>query len=407
MLKKLHIFRIFPALQIRNYQLYFFGQLISLIGTWFQIVAQSWLVLQLTNSAFMVGLVAAIGALPILLFALFGGVIVDHFPKKTIIIITQAASMILAFILGTLTLLKIISIPEIIFLAFCLGVVNAIDYPARQAFVIEMVGKEVLASAVALNSGVFNAARVIGPSIAGLIIAFVGTGSAFILNGISFIAVIIALIFIQTKPTFSKKNLHPIKAIKQSVAYAYAHPVIRSLLIFVAVVSIFGWSYMTILPFVAKNIFYLDAAGLGYLYSAIGLGALMATTLVSALSKNISPMIFIFGGNIIFAISLILFTFITYIPIVLLLLMFTGLGLIAQFSMINTTLQHTVSDEMRGRVMSLYVLMFSGLAPIGNFQIGLLAEKFGSEIAIRIGAIIVFIYGIYLMMQKNKIKERN
>ena len=405
MLKKLHIFRIFPALKIRNYQLYFFGQLISLIGTWLQIVAQSWLVLELTNSAFLIGLVAAVNSLPVLLFSLFGGVIVDRFPKKPLVIFTQTGSMILAFILGISVIFKFVSVPEIMILTFLLGLVNAIDFPARHVFVVEMVGKEALASAVALNSGIFNAARVIGPSIAGLLIFYVGTGSAFILNGLSFIAVIFALFLIQTKPLPSKKDLHPIKAIKEGVKYAFSHPVIGQLLLLVGIVSIFGWSYMTILPIIARNILHLNVAGFGYLYAAIGLGALVAMTLVSALSKKIPVMVFIFGGNMVFAISMILFTFVNYLPVVLILLVFSGIGLISQFSMINTTLQHLVSDEMRGRVMSLYTLMFIGMSPIGNFQIGLLAEKFGSEIAIRIGAIIVFVYGMYLMMQRKNIKR--
>ena len=183
-----------PAFQNRNYKLYFFGQLISLTGTWLQVVAQGWLVLKLTNSAYYLGLIAALSTLPSLFLTMFGGVIVDQFPKRRILILTQTSSMILAFVLGFLTVFKIITVWEIGIIAFLLGVVNAIDAPARQSFVPEIVNKEQLASAIALNSSMFNAARVIGPSLAGILIALIGTGGAFIVNGVSYIAVIIALL---------------------------------------------------------------------------------------------------------------------------------------------------------------------------------------------------------------------
>ncbi len=204
----------FPALRNKNYQLYFMGQLVSLIGTWLQIVAQGWLVLELTNSVFLIGLVAAVSTLPTLLFSLFGGVIVDRFNKQKIITFTQTASMLLALVLGLLTVFKIINVWQIMILAFLLGVVNAVDMPARQAFVVEMVGKSDLASAIALNSGIFNGARVIGPSIAGILIGLVGTGGAFILNAASYLAVILALFYIKAKAIVHKNHPHPMLAIK-------------------------------------------------------------------------------------------------------------------------------------------------------------------------------------------------
>ncbi len=395
---------IFPAFKNRNFRLYFAGQFTSLIGTWLQIVAQSWLVLQLTNSAFLMGLVAAIGSLPTLLFSLFGGVIVDRFPKKKIVIFTQIAAMILAFTLGILTILKIINVVEIAILAFLLGTVSAIDMPARQVFTVEMVGKKDLASAIAINSGTFNAARVVGPAVAGLLIAVFGTGGAFILNGVSYIAVIIALFFIKTQPLPANKNLHPIKAVKEGVKYAFFHPLIKTLLLFAGVVSVFGWSYSTLMPIVAQNTFHLNATGLGYMYSATGLGAVAAMILISAFSQKRNPFLFILGGNMIFAISMILFTFVNYLPLALILLFLTGFGLLSQFSMINTTIQHSVSDEMRGRVMSLYTLMFVGLSPIGNFEIGLVAERTNPEFAIRLGVIIALFYSLYLFTKRKELK---
>lgn len=397
------IFAVFPALNNKNYQLYFWGQLISLIGTWLQIVAQGYLVFKITNSAYLVGLIAALGTLPTLFFSLFGGVIVDKFPKKQILLLTQASSMVLAFILGILAVFQIINVWQIGILAFLLGTVNALDIPARQAFVPEMVSKKELPSAISLNAGVFNAARVIGPGLAGFLIAAVGTGGAFILNGISYVAVILALILMQVQNKVIKSDLHPLTAIKEGLIYSFTHPVIRTLLVFVGVVSVFGWSYTIILPVIAQNIFNTDATGLGYLYVSSGLGALLATFLVSALANKISPLVFIIGGNSLFALSLILFSFTTNFNLALILLFFSGLGLLAQYAMMNTTIQHLVSDSVRGRVMSIYVLMFLGLSPLGNFQIGYLSEKLGTEAAIRIGAIIVFLFGVLVFFNRKRI----
>lgn len=400
------IFGIFPALKNKNYLLYFLGQLISLIGTWLQVVAQGWLVLQLTNSAFLLGLVTAISTLPTLIFSLHGGVIVDRFPKRKILIFTQTSSMILAFALGILTVLKIINVGEILILSFLLGLVTAVDAPARQAFVPEMVGKEKLPSAIALNSGVFNAARVIGPAVAGFLIVIVGTGGAFILNGISYIAVIAAL-FAMTVPSIVGKNkLNPTAAIKEGLSYSFGHPIIRSLLILISVVSVFGWSYSTILPYIAQDIYHMGAAGLGYLYAAAGLGALAATVIVSATLKKISPTVYIFGGNFLFAVSIFLFSLNINFILSLAFLFFAGFGLLIQVTALNTTIQNMVPHEIRGRVMSIYVLMFIGTSPIGSFEIGWLSDKMGTSFAIQAGAIVVFVFGLFMFFRRNKILEQ-
>ncbi len=401
------IFSVFPALQRKNYRLYFSGQAISLIGTWMQIVAQGWLVLQLTNSAFFVGLVAAAASLPALLFSLFGGVIVDRFNKKKILFFTQISSMILAFILGILTVLNLINIYEIMALSFLLGTVNAVDLPARQSLVIELVGKKYLTSAIALNSGIYNAARIVGPAIAGFLIVISGTGGAFIINAISYIAVIIALIFI--KPSYNRQEIHPhpLKAIKEGILYAARHNIIRTLLLLTAVTSIFGWSYTTIMPVVAKDVFGQGAQGLGYLYAFSGAGALTASFLVSAFSHKINPMAAIFGGNLLFIISILAFTFTKTLLSSFPFLFLTGLGLVLQFSSINSTIQHLVENKLRGRVMSLYVLMFMGLFPIGNLQIGYLSQHFGTLFSIRFGALIVFISSLIIFITRGNFKKEN
>lgn len=396
---------IFPAFRNRNYQLYFSGQFVSLIGTWIQIVAQGWLVLKLTNSAFLIGLVAAVATLPTLLFSLFGGVIVDRFPKRKIIIFTQTSSMVLAFTLGILTLLKVINVWEIALLAFLLGVVNAIDAPARQSFVVEMVGKEDLPSAISLNSAIFNGARVIGPSIAGLLIALIGTGGAFIANGISYIAVIIALFAMRITSTVHDTHPNPFRAIHEGVIYVFSHPIIRTLLIFTGITSVFGWSYTTIMPVIAQNTFHLDATGLGYMYAVSGLGALLATVLISAFSKRVNALFFILGGNTLFALSIILFTFTSNLFAALFFLFLSGLGLLLQFSMMNTTIQSLVEDKYRGRVMSIYILMFLGLSPLGNLQIGFLSDYLGTGTAIQIGALVTFLFGMLVFLNRNRVRQ--
>ncbi|HEY0667133.1 MAG TPA: MFS transporter [Sphingobacteriaceae bacterium] len=272
-----------------------------------------------------------------------------------------------------------------------MGTVNAVDGPARQAFISDLVSKDQLPSAIALNSGIFNSGRVIGPGLAGFLIAFVGTGGTFIVNGISYLAVIIALVFLKIEESRPFAHKNPIMAIKEGINYSYQHPIIRTLLLYTAMVSIFGWSYTTIMPVIAKNTFHVDAKGLGYLYSATGLGSLLATFLVGAYSKKIPAILFIVGGNMLFSISLVLFSFSNTMIVALPLLFFTGFGLLAQAAMMNTIIQGIVRTDFRGRVMSLYILMFLGVAPLGNFEIGWLTEHLGISWAISINCSIVMI----------------
>ena len=396
-------FSAFTALESRNYRMYFIGQLVSMIGTWMQIVALSWLVLKLTDSVFTIGLVMALSTLPTLLFTLFGGVLVDRFPKKNILFFTQITSMILATILGLLTVFEWITVWEICVIAFVLGTINAVDAPARQAFVSELVNQEQLSSAIALNSGVFNIARVIGPTIAGVLIAVIGTGGAFLLNALSYTAVMFALRKIHVKPISFAKKTNPILAIKEGISYSFTHPIIRTLFIIIAIISIFGWSYTTVLPVMAKRDFHVGAAGLGYLYAASGLGSLLSTIIIAVYSKRMSPLYFIIGGTIIFSVSIFGFSFAKDVHTAAILLFFSGFGLLSFASQSNTTIQSLVKSEYRGRVMSIYVLLFIGLTPIGNIQIGYISEHLSTEYALRIGACIVLIAGLTVFFLKNRI----
>ena len=397
------ILRAFPAFGSKNYRYYFLGQLISQIGSWLQIVAEGWLVLTLTNSVFMIGLVAACATLPSLLFSLFGGVIVDRFDKKKLMYVTQSCALVLALSVGTLTLLHLINVWEIAVFAFLLGAVSAIDNPARQAFVYEMVGPEKMSSAIALNSGMFNTARVIGPSLAGILIALIGVGGAYIVNATSYIAALIALYSIIPIMHKERENIHPIQAIKEGVSYTWSHPVIRSLIILTGVVSIFGWSYSTLMPYIARNIFHEGAAGLGYLYAAAGLGAVVATIFVSTFSEKINSLWFIIGGNTLFALSVIGFSFTNSVVPAYFFLFFSGVGLLAEFAVINARIQHLVENKFRGRVLSVYLLVFIGLFPVGNFQVGYFSEHLGVHVAVRIGAIIVLVAGVIGFFLRSKV----
>lgn len=394
----------FPAFSNRNFRFFFAGQFISVIGTWMQIVAQAWLVIQFTSSPFLIGLVAAFATLPSLMFALFGGVLVDRYNKKYILYCTQTCNMILALTFGALTISGLVSLPIVGLMAFLMGTVNAIDAPARQAFVSTVVNKDQLASAIALNSGMFNAARAIGPALAGALIAIMGSGPAFIVNGVSYLTVLIALRFIDYTDTPHKTKLNAFRSIKDGIHYTFTHPLIRILLVFTGVLSIFGWSYATLVPLMAKTVFHVEARELGYLYTATGLGSVVATILVGTFSKRLSPIVFILGGNVILAVSLAAFGSTNSFAIALILLFLIGLGLLSQAATINTLIQTVVHNDFRGRVMSVYVLMFLGFAPIGNFEVGFLSEHVGIKWTMIVNAALVLAFGLLVFRFRHKIR---
>ena len=388
----------FPAFRSQNFQRYFPGQVISMIGTWIQMVAQGWLVLEITGSAFDVGVVAAASTIPTLFLSLFGGVIVDRYPKRTILLWTQSAAMILAFVLGIFAMTGMVTIWIIIILAFLLGCVNALNVPALQAFLSEIVEREELASAIAMNSAIYNVSRVIGPAIAGFLISSTGTGVAFLVNGVSFFAVIISLLSMKDLPkqVRAKTLLHPLQSIREGLKYSWEHPLIRTIVLFIAVISIFAWSYVTMLPVIAKHRFGMGASGLGYLYGVSGLGSVVGTVVVSIYSKKVDRLVFIAGGNIFFALALLGFTVTTSLPVAFFFLFLAGFGLVAAVSTMSATIQSTVDDRFRGRVMSLYMMVFMGFMPIGNLEIGYLSEHFGTGFAIRIGCVVTILASLIL-----------
>ena len=395
----------FPAFQSRNFRRYFPGQVISMIGTWIQMVAQGWLVLEITGSAFDVGVVAAASTLPTLFLSLFGGVIVDRYSKRTILLWTQSAAMILAFILGVFAVTGTVTIWIIIVLSFLLGCVNALNVPALQAFLSEIVEREDLASAIAMNSAIYNVSRVIGPAIAGFLISAAGSGVAFLVNGVSFFAVILSLLSMKdlSEKIREINPVHPLQSIREGLKYSWDHPLIRTVVLFIAVIAIFAWSYVTMLPVIAKQTFGMDASGLGYLYGVSGLGSVIGTVVVSIYSKKIDPLFFIAGGNILFALALIGFTFTTILPVALFFLFIAGFGLVAAVSTMSATIQSTVVDRFRGRVMSLYMMVFMGFMPIGNVEIGYLSEHFGTGLAIRTGCIVTVLASLVLIYSSRRV----
>ncbi len=386
----------FPAFKHQYYRYYFSGQLVSLIGTWLQNIAQSWLVLQLTHSAFMVGLVQALQFLPVLFLGLLGGAMVDRFNTRHVLIYTQIASCLLALLLGTLALFGLINVWIVGIFAFCLGIVQSFDAPARQSFTIEIVGKKDLSSAVALNMSIFNSARVIGPALAGFLISTVGNAGAFLLNGLSFLGPITALTSMKINNHPAHAQEHPLRAIKSGIRYAYHHPFLKNLLIFSAMTSIFGFSYSTLLPVMVEQVFHKGAAELGILFSSAGVGALIATVTLQFYMKHFSREQIIVSASLAFSLMIIIFSFIANFYVALGVLFLASMALTTQMALTNTTVQHAADNAFRGRIMSLFTLSFMGMFPIGSFQIGLIAEHYGAPLAIRFSAAVVFLAAIVL-----------
>jgi MFS family permease len=395
----------FPPFAGRDFRLYFVGQIISMIGTWIEIVAQGWLVFDMTGSAFWVGVAAAASSVPTLLLSLFGGMLVDRYPRKAVLLWSQVLLMLLSIVFGIAVLVGWATLPFILVLAFLIGSVSAVATPAIQAFISEIVDRRHLPSAVALNSSIFNASRVIGPVLAGLMITWIGTGGAFIANGASFIAVIAALLAIKLPKTAPRtlSTEHPIHSIRDGIVYAWTHPLIRTIVLFVAVVSIFGWSFMAMLPVVARRVFGIGADGMGYLYSAFGLGSLCGTVVVSASSGRVRGGLLVIGGILTFALGLLAFTFATWLPLALGFLFVSGLGMLTAFATMTGTVQRLVEDRFRGRVMSIYLMVLLGLMPFGNLLMGSLSEHFSTAVALRTGAIVTIVATMVLFMSRKEI----
>ncbi|MDP1676120.1 MAG: MFS transporter [Bacteroidota bacterium] len=397
----------FRSLRQTNYRLFFTGQIVSLIGTWMQTMAQAWLVYELTYSSVWLGIIGFLNTIPMLLFAMYGGSIADRFSKHKIILITQSLSLLQAIILSTLVLLNMATVEIVALLAFTLGTINAFDVPARQTFVFELVGKENLPNAIALNSAAFNAARIIGPAIGGVLIGAVGVGWCFVINALSFLSVIIVLLKLKIAPKVfdQKEKISVLQSLTESIRYVRSDRSLVVLLTLVAVITVFGWSYTVLLPIYADKILQIGAVGLGNLMMSFGIGAFISAIFVASAESKIRPSKFIYGGVSLFVIGISLFAFSTNVAVSLYSLVFVGMGLIMFIATANASIQRRAPDAMRGRVMGLYLLIFQGLAPFGQLGMGWLANSIGVRGAVLSGAAICGITGISMRLFMNS--QRN
>ena len=368
----------FSAMRHRNFQLYFGGQLVSNIGTWMQIIAQGWVVYQLGHSELTLGLVAFASAIPTLLITPWAGVVVDRVSRHTVLIFTQIGAMLLAFALAALTFTGVAREWHIIVLAALLGVVNAFDAPARQAFVPEMVGKEDLPNAIALTSIMFNSARILGPALAGILLVVIGAAWCFTLNGISFLAVIAGLLFMKLPPYQPEHILSsPLNQLVGGLRYTAKNREMSAMIMLSLVFSVFGTTYSTLLPAFVEKVLHQGALAFGWINTATGFGAVTGAFILAHRFSHGKRGKLLVLTNIAFPLILICFSFVNFLPISLLLAYGLGLGFMLQFVTINTLLQTRVEDAYRGRVMGLYTLTFFGFAPFGNLLIGFLGEKLG------------------------------
>ncbi len=390
--------RTFSALRHRNYRLFFIGQLISLIGTWMQNVAQAWLVYAITNSPLYLGIVSFASSIPVLTLILGAGVFIDRVPKRTLLILTQSASMALAFILAADVIVGWVQAWHIVILSFLLGAVNAFDAPARQAFVVEMVDeREDLMNAIALNSAIFNAARIIGPTLAGIALAAVGAAWCFLLNGVSFIAVIIGLWMMRVPPfVAAKRTESPVKQLREGLHYIWHHQTVRTIISLAAVANLFAFGYSSLMPAFAQDVLNSGPTGLGLLSAAVGVGALGGALMVASLGNfNRKGQLLTFG-NLFFPTMVLLFSASRWLPISMLILMGVGLGFMIQNATANTLVQTSVPDELRGRVMSVYMMVFGGFFPLGALMAGAIAERTSIPMGAAVGGGIALAYGLFL-----------
>jgi MFS family permease len=385
----------FRAMRHRNFRLYIFGQSISLIGSWMQTTAQAWLVYELTRSSFWLGMIGFLGSFPLLVLSVFGGAMADRWPKRGLLLLTQVVAMMLAFIFAALVWSKVITIAWIGALALALGIVIAFEWPARQAFVVEMVGKDDLANGIALHSAVFNSARLLGPAIGGALIALIGIAWCFFLNGVSYLAVIAGLWMMRLpRRSFSSTAAMSIKkSLGETFSYVLQTPPVLGLLALVAMVTVFGWSFSVLLPIFAGEILKGDALTLGKLLSAVGIGALLSALTVAATGNRISPRRVLFSGLTIFVVSVSGFAVSQSLRWSIALLVLVGFGLITFYITANTSLQRRVPDHLRGRAMGIYAVAFGGLMPIGSLQAGAMATAVGPKLTLIIGAAFCAIAG--------------
>lgn len=377
----------FRSLRHYNYRLFYFGQMISLTGTWMQTIGQAWLVLDLTHSPLALGTVTMLQFLPVSLLVLVGGVLADRVPKRRLLVLTQTVAMIQAFVLAFLTWSGLVALWHIYALAALMGLTNALDSPTRQVFVVEMVGRDDVTNAVALNSGLFNSARLIGPALGGVIIAVTGVAEIFFINGVSFLAVIVGLLLMKPGllyPAQRSASGRVLEQFSEGVHYALRTPSILFILILMAAIGTFGYNFTVVLPLLARTVLHVGSIGFGAMTSAMGLGSLVAALALASLGEPSRRTLII--GATAFAIILAAVAASQWYALTLVLLLALGAAGIAFTATANSSLQVTAPDHLRGRVMGLYVLLFLGSTPIGGQLTGLMAEHIGTRLTVGLEA---------------------
>lgn len=379
------------AFRYRNYRLFWFGQLISVTGTWMQSLAQSWLVLTLTPSAFLLGLVSVFQFAPVLAIGLFAGVIVDRVRKRNLLVVTQALSGVLAGLLAVLTWSGHIELWMVYAIAFLLGTVNAFDMPTRQAFVVEMVGKDDLMNAIALNSSLFNAARIIGPAVAGVLLAAVGPAAAFGINSLSYLAVIAGLLMMKLGPHVDVARGRGLEQLRQGLHYVRSTESILRPIMLVGLVATFGMTFNVWIPLLAKQDLHSGAGGFGLLMAASGVGSLIGALALAFLVTSVKRWMLYSTAGALGALDIVL-ALVGAIPlaigIAMLVLAAIGFCSTTTMAMANTTVQTSAPDELRGRVMSVYTTVFAGTAPFGALIAGAIASSFGTPVSLLVGGIV-------------------
>ncbi|MDQ3407699.1 MAG: MFS transporter [Chloroflexota bacterium] len=390
------------AFRHHNFRLFWFGQLVSLIGTWMQQVAQGWLVLELTDDPWALGLVAAAQFLPVIVLGLFAGVLADAVSKRKALIATQAAAMVLALVLAALVHFGRVEVWHVFVLAGLLGVVNAFDMPVRQAFVVEMVGREDIANAVAFNSAVFNGTRIFGPAIAGLLIATVGIAICFFINGVSYVAVIIGLLAMRTgelrgaPPSLVQRSVRSvIDSLTEGLRYVRDEPTVRLALTVLGIVATVALNFQVLLPLLARDVLGGGADTFGFLMAASGVGSL-ASSLSIAFGQRPTPRLLLAGATAI-GLAMLGLGVSRVLPFSLVLMLVTGWGVIAMAATTNTLIQLTTPDELRGRVMSVYTTVFAGSVPIGGLFAGGMAATAGTPVALALGGVLALVTVAYAL----------
>jgi MFS family permease len=407
-IRNLRVQETFAALKYYNYRLWFAGQVVSLVGTWMQSTAQAYLIYQITGSPAYLGLVGFVGGAPSLLFTLYGGVIADRLPRRRLLVITQTSMMILAFILAALTFTNTVLPWHIIVLAFLLGVANAFDAPARTSFVLELVNRESMTNAIALNSTMFNIATVVGPSMAGLTYAAIGPGWCFTLNGLSFIAVIIALLLMRIKLQAQPlRRSAALSELKEGISYVLGNRMILSLIGAVGIVSIFGIGMMNLLPAWARDVMHGDVTTNGWLVSARGFGSLISALMLAYWgTRKLRGRLWTYGAFIM-PVMLFGFAWIRWLPLSLVTLLGVGWGFMMVLNNSQAIVQSLVPDVLRGRVMGVYTLVFFGSMPIGSLLAGSTAQWIGEPITIKVGASLLLVLALAAWVFLPDIRRQN